>query len=1218
MSTTLALFWNLSSGNKNERLDASVKLVGALEQFQAAFVSKQVVPHDSEGCDEEDEPTRKDELDSLNAQDVSYSVRRLIRGLGSPRESSRLGFAVALTELISRLNTVTCAQITKLVLDNSQIQGSSSGQEERDMLFARLFGFTSIIQSGLLVRTTPLIASPSTSVMASDLASYETIISQLLVLGDKKSWLRESAWWTIGLAVDAVNRSDVPWKEQAIRIVSDKAINVDIPWTPEKVAIALQLSSLYPEMDWRERLAPTFKHGQLLHTGNLVTLGRILRESDDSVSETAPKGTKHVSLSGTWKAQTHYVWDMLLDRVLSPNGQSGAQYASLQEFFRIVVDESLFSSSASSERKYWGFQIFQKALPRAKEADIPFLFTPNFMRCWINHLSKKDRYLHQITKQVADDVCAFAQKNSTIGFTLVLQLTGANGTHLFDRITKTKTVESIIASMDAPEIMRFIEHLFSRMNDNGSDLDTKTLAAQRIWIADQVSALVRNGAIPKDDVWVSMILDWLTLHGLFIVIKKADKSRYQGLRAVPKPECSPQFQEYCRTRLLRCLADLTGQANGGKDAAKGLGQVENTSNKDSWTSKVLSTIFSLENDTKHVRPIKAIDNSQRIAKEKANFALELARGAGEDRYLESKGAELVLQAILLNKYLSANEAGDHDSYSDSLEMCVDAITQMFTPKPKESNKSRKSGVVVSTDSADSSDVPPVDILVDLLIGFLETSNGYMRASANQAFTLLAKCITASALDLVITQLERRDPVAEEDEDEDREDVEMDGDSVTSGVESTQGTEVEDSESTEDDDDDGEDEDDDEDEDEDPELRLKLEEALGIPGASSNNVSGAESEEELMDDEQMMAIDEQLAEIFRAKAGSKKKNTSAQREATYFKNRVLDFVDIYLRVQASNPLSIRLVLPLVDIVTGTGTDERQLADKATGIIRSRLGKAKELPSMLDIDEVSKGLEKLHIRARHTHNSDALTTLCFASIYLSRILFAAGSQGRAAVLTAYRASLIDFATRKASTLHVNFILELVKRHAIELWDLRTTVVEVLPQAVNAYRRVQVLTLMQPFISRLFGEGAHKAEVVAFVPSFRDAVLSVLSNIDDEGGLTAAQMKEVFKLISQAARQTKHNCTAAELESMWAPPKWEELGAKLASSERFKDSKALHAACTQLAQIRREGDKPNGHPVMKAKKSPDVAQKAAGQEKQSGKRKAESAKENEGGKKKKTKTR
>lgn len=97
MSTTLPLFWHLSSASQKERIDASVKLVGSLEQFQTKFVPKD--SSDTSDEEEEEDGTKTDGLDVLNAQDVSYSIRRLIRGLASPRESSRLGFAVALTEV---------------------------------------------------------------------------------------------------------------------------------------------------------------------------------------------------------------------------------------------------------------------------------------------------------------------------------------------------------------------------------------------------------------------------------------------------------------------------------------------------------------------------------------------------------------------------------------------------------------------------------------------------------------------------------------------------------------------------------------------------------------------------------------------------------------------------------------------------------------------------------------------------------------------------------------------------------------------------------------------------------------------------------------------------------------------------------------------------------------------------------------------------------------
>ena len=90
MSTTLPLYWNLSSHTKEERVAASAKLIHALQCFQRDFRPLPDVKFNE-----------KTSIDAFNTQDVSYALKRLIRGLGSPRESSRLGFAVALTEVSS-------------------------------------------------------------------------------------------------------------------------------------------------------------------------------------------------------------------------------------------------------------------------------------------------------------------------------------------------------------------------------------------------------------------------------------------------------------------------------------------------------------------------------------------------------------------------------------------------------------------------------------------------------------------------------------------------------------------------------------------------------------------------------------------------------------------------------------------------------------------------------------------------------------------------------------------------------------------------------------------------------------------------------------------------------------------------------------------------------------------------------------------------------------
>ena len=75
---------------------------------------------------------------------------------------------------------------------------------------------------------------------------------------------------------------------------------------------------------------------------------------------------------------------------------------------------------------------------------------------------------------------------------------------------------------------------------------------------------------------------------------------------------------------------------------------------------------------------------------------------------------------------------------------------------------------------------------------------------------------------------------------------------------------------------GEDEDG-EDEEADLELRGRIEEALRVNGIEPADGSGDDdSGEELMDDDQMMAIDEQLTEIFRSRASEKKGGKGTER------------------------------------------------------------------------------------------------------------------------------------------------------------------------------------------------------------------------------------------------------------------------------------------------------------------------------------------------------
>ncbi|KZT24137.1 hypothetical protein NEOLEDRAFT_1117111 [Neolentinus lepideus HHB14362 ss-1] len=1154
MSTTLPLFWHLSSNNKKERIDASVKLIGALEQFQAQFIPK-ASPETTED-EEENSEKEEDALDTLNAQDVSYSIRRLIRGLASPRESSRLGFAVALTELLSRISTVTCSQIVSLIMDCSKTQGSMTGQEERDMLFARLFGLTSIIQSGLIVRDTPLLTSASFSTIASSLASYQEVMKQLIELGEKKSWLRESAWWTLGLTFDTLVRSSVLWKDDAIEATFDM-IYEEKSWSPEKVAITVTLQDQYPQKDWRKHLSPTFKNPRILNTANLATLAKILQESaSDEDGETGLKA----AAAGAWKPQVHYVWDIILDALLPAEASTKQPQGSLQEFFRIVVDDSLFAATSSAERKYWGFQVFGKALRHVDASDMPMLFTKNFMRCWINHLSKQDRYLHKVAKQVATEMQSIVQKNPTMGFTLILQLTGVHGNRQFDKLTRTKTVESILTSMDADGIKNYIDYLLGQVNEEVTETtDVQAVNSRRLWIVDQLSALIRNGTVPKQDEWISTVLEWLTIHGLFEIKKTSEKSSYLALRCIPTPPLSDELRESCRAKLLSCLADLltsfptkksgkTGQTiTLCSDAETSFSDVSKLVNDgQSWIARTLDVVSDLEKNKKHASLLAGLDEDHQHLRSRANGIVSPLDNASEEQGDLIQGAKALIQATLIYQLCNAGE--EDGPRAEALESCLEAASRLLESR-KKGKKRRKSEA--------AEELPlPVDVFVDTIIGFLEEPSSYMRAVANHSFTRLSHCVQESTIDLILAQLERRNP-SELLEDND-EAMSADGEDA-----------LDDEDSAKDDGSSAEDESDEkgsEVEEPDLELRKEVEAALEASGVKPTAEDSEEdSEEETMDDDQMMALDEQLAAVFKTRTveAKKGKDVNAQREATHFKNRVLDLVDILVKTNPGSSFITRFIMPLLELMSGCSKDEEHLSRKAGGLLRSRIGKLKEVPSEVEVEQASKLLGDLHTQARRVRSAEILASFSQCSVYLSRLLLHSGAE--IPVLTAYRESLKDFVSRKSSSLNAQFFQDFIRYFPSSAWQLRNAMLEVIEKAVNTYRQYQTYMLLQGLLTRLPDLETRYQEVIEFMPSLRQNLYKVLG---DAGGststLSSVQMKDVFKLALTAVRQTERLIRSSDsIAKIWDPCCWENLLTKLQTSERFKSSIGLHALCTQMSR-------------------------------------------------------
>ncbi|KAF8580676.1 hypothetical protein K439DRAFT_1393490 [Ramaria rubella] len=1162
MSTTLPLFWQLSSSSKADRIEASVKLVGALEQFQFKFTP--FLPPESSSDDEEaqvdtDRDGGNDGLDGPNAPDVSYSIRRLIRGLASPRESSRLGFAVALTELLSHLNTVSAAQILSLITQASQIHGSMKGQEERDMLFARLFGVTSLTQSGLLFRSTPLATSSNHPCTLKD---FQDAMAMLLALPTKKSFLKEPSYWTLILAIRALAASEVEWKADAWTWVTQIVFIEDRSWFPEKVGVALSMQNLEIEANWQTLAAPTFRNGDILSSGNLGNLAKILKNAEIEDPDTGSVKSKS---SAIWKPQLHFIWNLILDVYFPPPGTIPSKIkskASFLEFFRVAVDDSLLASTSSDGRKLWGFELFRLALTRVPASELPRIFLPNFMRSWVNHLSKPDRYLHKAAKLVASSLPPIISANPSAGFPVLLQLLQTHG-H-FDRLTRTKTVESLLAAMDVGGVEEYVMHLCElarKPNAKSTDAGEEDPTATRIWVTDQFATLIRNGAIPKTDTWIHNVLGCLLLYGLFGTRKKNEKSKNRWLHDLPEPAFSDEARAACRTRLLFCLTELTTQITllktGDEKTVRNTGVA---SDGELWVSKVLLDIVALEKDTKHV--LRLGPDEQEVEEDGAlrDRTLRLL-GRLKTVKLDLKeaveGAEVLLVATLLYRYLSDDRKDD-----DDVETCLDSISRLFSASTTSPDKNKKKKTRLLDPSAEDivpneDDVTPIGAVVDTLIGYLEKSTAYHRAIANHVFGLLTGLVDRSTVELILAQLERRDPTHEEEEEEEEEEEHM-LDSENIDIQSNEDSS--DSESR------GEDSE--ENVEDDPDLRRKIEEAIRASGIlaatdeSDEDTGSDSSNEEVLDDDQMMKLDEHLAEIFRSRAKEKGRGDSgAQREATHFKNRVLDLVDIFLRKEPTNQYAPKFMLPLVKVIMGTGPDERQLSDKVTALLRNRFGKAKDVPTIVDLGQTQKTLEELHDMARKAHTPDIRETISTCSLYLTRVLLSESSDNEQMVVGIYRATLADFATRKASPLQSSFIQDFVKRQPRFAWQLREDFVQFAEKAVNVYRKCQTFQLLHPLLTQMANFNCSTSDMIIFVRKFRQAVCNTISSAcDDAESLNTLQVKELLKLSILAVRQTKRVADIGDLAAVWGSEDWVLLLKKVEAS-RFKTATSLHSLFRQL---------------------------------------------------------
>ena len=126
--------------------------------------------------------------------DLDYSLKRLVKGLSSSRDSARLGFSSCLTIILTTHTNISLESILSLSDENTIITGSSRGMDEREMIFGKLFCYLSILRSGRVNEK-------------SNANFAMTILERILAIHEMRGWIRELTTEAMLCFLSAVSKS---------------------------------------------------------------------------------------------------------------------------------------------------------------------------------------------------------------------------------------------------------------------------------------------------------------------------------------------------------------------------------------------------------------------------------------------------------------------------------------------------------------------------------------------------------------------------------------------------------------------------------------------------------------------------------------------------------------------------------------------------------------------------------------------------------------------------------------------------------------------------------------------------------------------------------------------------------------------------------------------------------------------------------------------------
>ncbi|KAK5725588.1 DNA-directed DNA polymerase [Elasticomyces elasticus] len=845
------------------------------------------------------------------AHRIDVAVDRLIKGLCSGRKAARLGFSVALSEVLRLAFTVggdedgfTLAMATEKSIRLTRADGKLSRQEQREHLLGRRFAYQAILRSNVALRKE----------VADD--DWQQYVQAVVDLASHKDWMRTEC---SAMLYEYLKSTDGAPLIDGLR-------QAKLLKTAEGVALWLATEDQWPEAlpkgVWSKKSPMSAEEQPTLKK---ILLGSLAEDEDD---------TKHMK-SGTRQAQPNFVWKAVLEWLYQRNISHD-----FERFWQEVVERGLLHTSASTERKALGLQVVALATTGAPAPYLSTVLNESIVRTIVAQRSDDSRYLFDTARQVLDSILARAKAEPDLAprFMHALLAEGA-----FDQPTKTKTIETMLQRADESSLEGIVATFRMVILRPRVDSEAQVDARRRTY-ADILLVLIRHHKSKHSSG--NAIAPWLQ-QTLQLLVDLG----YRDIVTDPSPPLADATRAIFRSRLTSCVSLAMDQP-----AAVVAGIL--TCILDTLSASWKSLGEPLNKQAKEV--LKSAEQARK------NIASKIA----------SKSDATAAPAFDMLFGLSMLQVYNREA--DSIEALADL---------QQSYDAWEAGTESSTG------------VVELLLSFVSKPSASLRKLAERAFAVLAGNMTAESLQSLLDILQHKESASgqqelfdQRDGDEDSDEDEDEDNAIdvedASDVELIDGEEAASSESEADDDDDsssGADEG--AEEDEETIFDRKLADALGTAGMDE---ADSDSDGSDMDDEQMMALEPHLTNIFKERnklASKKQDNKDAKENIINFKNRVLDLLAIYVKSQYENVIALDIILPLTSLVRTTSS--KATAEKAFAVLKQYFeacNKNKSLPQPEDVGACFEVLEAIHEEIKLGGSKLHANACSRASLFMAKVLVA----------------------------------------------------------------------------------------------------------------------------------------------------------------------------------------------------------------------------------------